>query len=180
MGLEVVGIDLSSAMVDLAKQMAAACEVDIAFQTMDAMDLQFPDGSFDVALFSYNGLELLPGRAGKRQVMSEVARILKTGGIFIFSSHSIFALNRFSILRFSTFLKFVFGRLTGWPIKERELGERFSIDEDEEVKYLQILPPTSLLRMLRESGFEIVEYNTRRRIEKRKKRSANAGGKTDL
>ena len=57
----------------------------------------------------------------------------------------------------------------GLSIKERELGERFSEHEDEEVKYLQILPPSTLLHMLRESGFEIAEFNTRQRIEKRRK-----------
>ena len=132
------------------------------------MDLQFEDASFDVALFSYNGMELIPGRGGKRRVMSEVHRILKPGGHFVFSSHSPFALNEFALLRLRTFLKFLLGQV-GLPVKEREFGERFSDSQDEEVKYLQILPPSTLLRMLRQCGFEIVYFNTRRRIEQRKK-----------
>ncbi len=169
MGLQVVGIDLSPLMVDVAQQMARASEVDIDFRVMDAMDLQFADASFDVALFSYNGLELLPGREGKRQVMREVWRVLRPGGYFMFSSHSLFAINQFSYLRLWTFVKFALGWLMGLPTKERELGERFSEDEDEEVKYLQILPPSTLMRMLRECGFEVVEFNTRRRLERGKK-----------
>ncbi len=167
MGLQVVGIDLSSAMIELAGEMAQACEVEIDFLTMDAMDLQFEDASFDVALFSYNGIELIPGRAGKVRVMNEVYRVLKPGGHFILCSHSPFALNEFAPLRLLTFLKFLLGQV-GLPVKEREFGERFSDREDEEVKYLQILPPSTLLRMLRECGFEIVDFNTRRRLEKRK------------
>lgn len=168
MGLEVVGIDLSPAMVEVAREMAQACEVDIDFSAMDAMNLEFADASFDVALFSYNGLELLPGREGKLRVMSEVYRVLKPGGCFIFSSHSPFAINEFVPLRLRTFFKFLLGQLLGLPVKERELGERFSNHEDEEVKYLQILPPSTLLRMLRECGFEIVDFNTRKRIENRR------------
>lgn len=168
MGLQVMGIDLSSAMIDIAREMAQACEVEIDFLAMDAMDLQFEDASFDVALFSYNGMELIPGRAGKRRVMSEVHRILKPGGYFVFSSHSPFALNEFALLRLRTFLKFLLGQM-GLPVKEREFGERFSDSQDEEVKYLQILPPSTLLRMLRQCGFEIADFNTRRRIEQRKK-----------
>jgi ubiquinone/menaquinone biosynthesis C-methylase UbiE len=169
MGLQVVGVDLSSLMIDVARQIARASEVDMDFRVMDAMDLQFADASFDVALFSYNGLELLPGLEGKRQAMREVFRILKPGGHFIFSSHSLFALNQFTYLRLVTFVKFALGWLLGLPFKERELGERFSEDEDEEVRYLQILPPSTLLRMLGECGFEVVEFNTRRRLEQGKK-----------
>ncbi len=165
MGFTVTAIDLSPSMVKLASEVGQACQVDIDFRVMDVMDLQFGAEEFDLALFSYNGLELLPGRAGKVNAMREVFRVLKPGGVFMFSSHSPFALNEFAPLRFRTFVKFLVGQLLNLPIKERELGERFSEHEDEEVKYIQILPPSSLMNMLRQCGFEIAYYNTRRRTE---------------
>ena len=169
LGLEVFGIDISRTMIEIAGQQAELAGVQVDFRTMDVMDLQFPDDSFDVALFSYNGLELLPGRAGKLKAIKEIQRTLKPGASFIFSSHSLFALNRYAPYRFLTFLKYCAGRFLGVPVKERELGERFIEDEWEEARYLQILPPSTLVRMLEESGFDVIYFNTRKRLEAGKK-----------
>jgi ubiquinone/menaquinone biosynthesis C-methylase UbiE len=168
-GFKVVGIDLSQTMVTVARQQAELANVEIDFQVMDATNLQFPPDSFDVVLFSYNGLELLPGRTGKIKALEEVWRVLKKDGLFVFTSHSPFALNQYAPYRLANFLKFLAGRLLRLPIKEREFGERFIDDEGEEVKYLQILPPLVLMGMLGDCGFEIALYNTRKRIEKGKK-----------
>ena len=122
MGLNVVGIDISLPMVAAARQQAALIGVDAEFQVMDSMQLEFAAASFDVALYSYNGIELIPGREGKKKVMGEVWKVLKPGGYFIFSSHSLFALNRFAPFRLLSFLKICAGRFAGLPVKEREVG----------------------------------------------------------
>lgn len=166
MGFEVVGIDLSPAMIELARELAALSQVEPEFQVMDAMSLNYPSSSFDIAIYSYNGLELLPGKEGKMLAIREIYRVLKSGGLFVFCTHSPFALNRFALLRFKVFLKFCAGRLMGLPVREREFGERFSDDDDEEVRYLQILPPFMIQRILLDCGFEIEYYNARTRIEK--------------
>ena len=62
---------------------------------------------------------------------------------------------------------FLLGQV-GLPMRERELGERFIDDELEEARYLQILLPGTLRRMLRAAGFRVLHYNTRTRIEKRR------------
>ena len=64
MGLEVVGIDFSPAMIQLAMELAVVSKVNPELQVMDVMDLKFSDDSFEIAFFSYNGLELLPGAEG--------------------------------------------------------------------------------------------------------------------
>ena len=166
MGFSVTAIDLSPTMVELAREVGQACQVDIDFHVMDVMDLTLPSSSFEFVLFSYNGFELLPGRFGKERALREIYRVLKPGGHFIFSSHSPFALNQFALLRLSTFAKFLLGWALNVPMKEREFGERFSDHDDEEVKYIQILPPSTLMQMLRETGFEVCYHNTRRRIER--------------
>ena len=87
--------------------------------------MSLDDQQFDVALFSYNGFELLPGYQGKMAALSEIHRVLKAEGIFIFTTHSLFALNRFWSLRLIAFCKLLGRRLFGLPFKEYELGERF-------------------------------------------------------
>ena len=165
MGLEVTGIDISERMVELARQQAESVDVEVDFRQMDAENLAFPDAHFDVAFYSYNGIELIPGCSGKLQVMAQVHRILKPGGRFLLCSHSIFAVNRFAPTRLVSFLKFCAGRYLGAPVHELELGERFANEADEEVKYLQVLPPGFLVKMLRDSGFDLVYFNTRKRLE---------------
>ncbi len=165
MGLDVVAIDISQAMVDAGREQARLAGVEVEFHVMDALELELPDCSFDLALYSYNGIELLPGREGKRRFFEQVWRILKPGGRFIFSSHSLFAINSFALGRVTAFLRFCAGRALGTPVRERELGERFIDWEFEEAKYLQVLPPSSLKHMLRECGFEILHFNSRKRLE---------------
>ena len=166
MGLEVVGIDVSELMIDAAREQAALAGVEVDLRVMDALELSaFDDGAFDVAFFSYNGIELLPGRSGKRQLFQQVHRVLRPGGRLIFCSHSLFAVNAFAFGRLQAFLKLCAGRLLGMPVRERELGERFIDWELEEARYLQVLPPSAVIRLLEESGFHVIYFNSRRRIE---------------
>jgi SAM-dependent methyltransferase len=164
LGLEVVGVDLSRTMIEAARLQAQMAGVEVGFQVMDAMDLELPAESFEVVLCAYNGLELLPGIAGKRRALAEAWRVLAPGGRLIFSTHSLFALNYFAPHRFLAFLRLCLGRL-GWPVRERELGERFIDDEWEEAKYLQILPPSTWKKLLAAAGFELIYFNTRLRLE---------------
>lgn len=55
---------------------------------MDATDMrQFKDASFDFVCFSYNGLDCLSHEA-RAKALGEIFRVLKPGGIFMFSSHN--------------------------------------------------------------------------------------------
>ena len=67
------------------------------------------------------------------------------------------------------FLKLCASQLLGFPAREQELGERFLDWEYEEAKYLQVLPPSTLIKMLRECGFRLLFFNTSGRIEGGKK-----------
>ena len=163
MGYRTEGIDICPAMIGRAQALSTG--LDTRFQVMDASDLRFPDGTFDAALFSYNGIELLPGREGKRQVIREVHRVLKPGGVFVFTTHSIFALNRFALFRVGLFLRLCLSRLLRLPIPEREIGEAYYVGEDLEVYYMQVLSPAFYRRALGEAGFDLVYYNSRGRVE---------------
>jgi len=79
-----VGIDYSEAMVDACRSRFP----DQRFEWGDASDLtRFADGSFDAVIFSFNGIDTL-GADGRSRCLSEIARVLTDGGVFIFSSHN--------------------------------------------------------------------------------------------
>ena len=165
LGLHVHGTDISPAMVQIARQQAELAKVRSEYSVMDAMELAVPDQSYEVAFYSYNGIELVPGIRGKLRVMAEVWRVLRKGGYFIFSSHSFFAFNKYLPGRLFGVLKYGAGRLAGLPVMEAEFGERFIDDDLEEVKYLQVLPPSTWIRMLKSTGYELCYFYNRKRIE---------------
>lgn len=83
---EVTGIDLSEVLIETARHKYP----DVDFQVMDAVKLDFPDCSFDVLIFSYNGLCYLHPLEKRWAAIREMERVLKKGGILIFSSFNRF------------------------------------------------------------------------------------------
>jgi ubiquinone/menaquinone biosynthesis C-methylase UbiE len=80
-----LGIDYSQAMVIVCEKKFPS----LAFACADATNLGFmPDGSFDLAIFSANGIDYIPTDAGRRHCLSELHRITKLDGMVIFSSHN--------------------------------------------------------------------------------------------
>jgi SAM-dependent methyltransferase len=78
------GLDYTAEMVALARQRFPAVRVVHG----DARDLsQFPEGSFSLVVFSFNGIDAVDHDARQR-VLSEVHRVLRPGGIFLFSTHN--------------------------------------------------------------------------------------------
>jgi ubiquinone/menaquinone biosynthesis C-methylase UbiE len=74
----IVGVDVSAPMIEKARSVAP--EVD--FRQANAMDLPFPDGSFDIVLCQ-EMLQFVPDRLA---ALREVRRVLMPGGRFITSA----------------------------------------------------------------------------------------------
>jgi ubiquinone/menaquinone biosynthesis C-methylase UbiE len=73
-GGEVVGIDLATGMIELARRDAPP-GLPLTFALMDMEDLRFPDQSFDAAV-SGHGLQFVPDL---RRALMEARRVLKPG-----------------------------------------------------------------------------------------------------
>jgi SAM-dependent methyltransferase len=80
-----VGVDYVKAMID-------ACAAKFPGNTFCCADATcltgFEDASFDIVVFSFNGIDAIPTRKGRMSCFSEVFRVLTRGGLFIFSSHN--------------------------------------------------------------------------------------------
>ncbi|MFZ0585388.1 MAG: class I SAM-dependent methyltransferase [Candidatus Sulfotelmatobacter sp.] len=78
--------------VDYAPKMVAACREkfpQLEFLVADATNLALlPDGSFDSVVMAFNGIDALVPSEARRRCLAEIHRILKKGGVFIFSSHN--------------------------------------------------------------------------------------------
>jgi SAM-dependent methyltransferase len=92
-GAEVVGLDVSERMIDLARQSERAEPLGIRYETADAVTADLGDASVDlvvaVFLFNYLGVEQM------HQTMANVHRMLRPGGSFVFAvPHPAFAFMR--------------------------------------------------------------------------------------
>jgi SAM-dependent methyltransferase len=78
--------------VDYSQTMVYACRrrfPNLDFRHGDATDLNhFSDGEFDAVVFSFNGIDVIRTDEGRASCLREIARLLKTDGYFIFSSHN--------------------------------------------------------------------------------------------
>lgn len=80
-----VGADYSLSMVESCRTRFPGLE----FQHCDATDMvRFADGEFDVVVFSFNGIDVIGNDESRSRCLRETARVLKPGGLFIFSSHN--------------------------------------------------------------------------------------------
>jgi len=78
--VEIIATDLNQDMLDEASLVGTKRPVE--WQEADAMDLRFPDESFDAVLCQF-GVMFFPDRV---KAFSEVHRVLKPGGVFIFNT----------------------------------------------------------------------------------------------
>lgn len=78
-GAEVIGVDISSGMVNLAKENAKKDDLEIPFYKMEGEHLEFEDNSFDIVL-TVAVLQHIINESILNHLVSEVSRVLVGGG----------------------------------------------------------------------------------------------------
>lgn len=147
----VLGIDLNPAMIDAARALAPT----LKFRVGDATDLASHDNRFDAILFSFNGIMTIPGRHNRIKAFSEIYRVLRPTGIFIFTTH-----DREADSKFHEFWKEEFDRWVEGKQDSRlfELGDLVSYSQDVNGEiYIHIPTREEILNCLGEVGFELIE-----------------------
>lgn len=166
---QVTGADISFPMVRRAQTQAQHWGLPTTWSVLDGTDLPFANNSFDGVIFSYNGIELVPGLEGKKQVLDEIWRVLEPGGHFIFTTHAIEALNRYAFGRLKRLASFLISKALKRDKPETEIGEVIhSPERNVEVYYMQIVSPRVYRTLLQDTGYNLVYYNSRRRIDAQK------------
>ncbi|MEV6331158.1 methyltransferase domain-containing protein [Streptomyces sp. NPDC051909] len=82
-GVSLTGLDLSPAMLDLARKRAAALGRTVELREGDAHSMPFPDGSFDTVVCTL-GLCSVPDH---RAVIADMHRLLRPGGQLVLLDH---------------------------------------------------------------------------------------------
>ncbi len=85
----VVSLDFSEGMIKRAREKAEKLSVDgVYFVIADATCLPFKDGVFDGVSISHAFYEV-KGEDGKKKLLLEARRVLKSGGIFCMMEHEV-------------------------------------------------------------------------------------------
>ncbi|WP_338413102.1 class I SAM-dependent methyltransferase [uncultured Sphaerotilus sp.] len=154
---------------DVAAPMVAACRErfsellknpEIRFEVADARRMPFAAASFDIVLFSFNGIDLV-GADARATALAECRRVLRPGGHLVYSSHNLNWMDSRRGIRWKGLRDFVktqrfwsqMRRInrSEWPIAERAWIELLDPLAGGSNYYIR---PQELVRQTLEQGFE--------------------------
>jgi ubiquinone/menaquinone biosynthesis C-methylase UbiE len=92
------GVDVSVNMISACQARFASYPLNLTFKVGDAANLDWiKSASKDFVLFSYNGIDYV-NHETRKVIISEISRVLKPGGFFLFSSHNLLAVDKLFLL----------------------------------------------------------------------------------
>ncbi len=84
---DITGLDLTPEMIAAAEEIKQERQSPIEFMVGNAKELPFEAAQFDAVIFSFNGLMSIPNGIERFKALQEINRVLKAGGIFVFTTH---------------------------------------------------------------------------------------------
>lgn len=79
--------DYAKNMIQKARSLSKRIGYPLPFRVCDATDLEFEDSLFEGAIFGFNGLMQIPKESNRVKALKEIYRVLKEGGLFVFTTH---------------------------------------------------------------------------------------------
>lgn len=162
MSFDVLGVDITPQMIDMAKQKAAEQKLEIEYQVGDVADLKLSDNSFDGAIFANNGWVQIPGKENRQKALDEIYRVLKSDGIFILTAHRRYYTLNNSFFWLGQFIKHFVLKPFGIKIAELEFGDTFyrkyySNGKLERQNFIRMTGAGEVEKQIQRSGFKLIE-----------------------
>ncbi len=178
-GFKVTAFDITPLMVDLTKENLKKSKLKAKVEIGDATNIKYKSNSFDYVLFSFNGIEAIPGKNKRIKALKEIYRVLKPGGIFIFTTNTqkyFQGKKGFRLFLLREYIKFYFSNLFN-------LNNRYSGVKDFEYGdcFLNLNPPMfmhfsklkKIKSYLKEIGFKLLFSDFKDNIENKENPNLN-------
>lgn len=156
MGFKITAIDVSGNMVAIAKKIVKSHNV--AFKKIDILD--YKGKQFDNIIFFNNIFEQIPTKEGRLKSLEKSYNLLKKGGIFVLTTHSIFVSGKYGIDYIQAMgraLRYYTRKLLRKPVEEQS---PFDLIIKEEKIYAHFSNPLSVKRALGKTGFKMIYMNS--------------------
>lgn len=171
----IIGLDLSTSLIAYANNYIKENNMDINFVVGDATELEYPENAFDVVIFSFNGMQCIPGKKNRDNVLKEVYRVLKSGGIYIFTAHNRDDSGRYQYVWDEEKIKWE----NGTQDSNLEIyGDRYTIDPTGETAFVHFSNIEEMIEFINQEDFEIIEYKKSTDIAEEKDKTKEFAGAT--
>ncbi len=157
---DIIGIDLVPVMIKIAKEITKG----IDYRIGDVTKLDFPNNTFDYALFSNVGWTSIPGGKERQKALQEIYTVLKNGGIFIFNIFPRKYFGELMVFWAKKWIKFFILKPLGFTIFEEDFGDIFfrrktGKNQYETNLYLHVPSIRGVKKDISKAGFKILEIN---------------------
>lgn len=140
MGADVIGVDYSSSAIEMARE-----TFDGDFRVGDILDLEFEDNTFDIVFF----IDAIEHIRDYKKALSEIKRVLKTGGILVISTDTENKMPKFM----SVWEKLSTGKRAGDLIRKVKVNQR---DKKYKSTHINEMNYDELKEAV--EGFDIIEH----------------------